>query len=355
MRKLGFNDLKVSPLNNSIARGISISFSFNIPSNEIRMSLQGELFSDDGKFICALHERTLWKDRMEGSRHGQFKIPVYSGSFDRSDLSSTFIQMVGTLDSQAIEHVESARQINRKKDAVFIVKLSATTLDPSLQVTNNVYIRQLKNTVIKLPAFADAEVPFESRLRLLAASSESMEYKLYSSGEIRLTIPASDWIQDYQRQLGLGKHVIIESSLPDLERTEIPKNLNGEEKALAERLTKSFEILVNMQNELNKGEWGNVVEESVKLFELIKKNNTGFIKKLMSESTGLTSEKVQSLTEALDKLYSYAAELHHPVDRESREVKQPFVGEKEDAQMIYSISLSFVNLLSRKLSKSVKN
>ena len=96
------------------------------------------------------------------------------------------------------------------------------------------------------------------------------------------------------------------------------------------------------------------MEESVKLFELVKKNNTGVIKRLMSESTGLTLDKVQSLTEALDRLYGYAAELHHPVDRENKEVKPPFVGEKEDAQMIYFISLSFVNMLSRKLSKSVK-
>ena len=48
MRNLGFKNLKVSPLNNSVARGISISFNFDIPSNEIRISLQGELFSEDG-------------------------------------------------------------------------------------------------------------------------------------------------------------------------------------------------------------------------------------------------------------------------------------------------------------------
>ena len=60
-------------------------------------------------------------------------------------------------------------------------------------------------------------------MSLVVVHTGSMEYKLYSSGEIRLTIPASDWIQDCQRQLGLGKHVIIESSLPDLESTELPK------------------------------------------------------------------------------------------------------------------------------------
>lgn len=75
----------------------------------------------------------------------------------------------------------------------------------------------------------------------------------------------------------------------------------------------------------------------------------------MSESTGLAPDKVQGLTEALDKLYGYAADLHHPVDRENKRVKQPFAGEKKDAQMIYFISLSFTNLLSRKLSKSVKD
>ena len=352
---MGFNNLKISPLNNSVARGIVILFSFDIPRNEIRVSLQGELFSEDGKFICALNERTLWNDIIEGSRYGQFMLPVYSSNFDRFDLSKTFIQMVGILDSLAIEHVESVRQINKKKDAVFIVKLSATTLDPGLQLMNNIYVSQLKNSNTKFLTFADTEVLNDKQVNLVVASSGHMEYKLYSSGEIRLTIPASDWIQDYQRQLGLGKHVIIESSLPDLESTELPKNVNEEEKTLAERLTKSYEILVNMQNELNKGEWGDVVEESVKLFELVKKDNTGVIKKLMSESTGLASDKVQSLTEALDKLYGYAADLHHPVDRENKKVKQPFVGEKEDAQMIYFISLSFVNMLSKKLSKSVKH
>lgn len=352
---MGFNDLKINPLNNSSARGLAISFVFNIPRNEIRVSLQGELLSEDGKFICTLNERTLWKDRMEGSGHGQFIMPVYPGNSERIGSSNNSIQMVGTLDSLAIEHIESVRQINVKKDAVFIVKLSATTLDPRLQIMNNVYISHLRNPSINFPAFAEREVPYDKQVTLVVAPGGNMDYKLYSSGEIRLTIPASDWIHDYQRQLGLGKHVIIESSLPDLESTDLPKNVNEEKKTLAERLQKSYEILVNMQNELNKGEWGNVVEESVKLFELVKKDNAGVIKKLMSESTGLALDKVQSLTEALDKLYGFAAELHHPVDRENKKVKQPFLGEKEDAQMIYFISLSLVNMLSKKLSKSVRN
>ena len=164
--------------------------------------------------------------------------------------------MVGTLDILAIEHIESVRQINSKKDVVFIVKLSATALDPNLQVMNNVYVSQLRTPVIKFPAFADAEIPYDKRMSLVVAPTGSMEYKLYNSAEIKLTIPASDWIQDYQRQLGLGKHVIIESSLPDLESIELPKNVNEEEKTLADRLTKSYEILVNMQNELNIGEMG---------------------------------------------------------------------------------------------------
>lgn len=191
---MGFSDLKINPLNNSATRGITISFVFKVPNNEIRVSLQGELFSEDGKFICALNERTLWKDSIEGSNHGQFKIPVYPGNLDRSDFNSTSIQMVGILDSIAIEHVESVRQINKKRDAVFIVKLSATTLDPNIQVMNSVYVNQIKGSNIKFPAFAEGEVPYDKQVNLVVAPGGNMKYKLYSSGEIRLTIPASDWI-----------------------------------------------------------------------------------------------------------------------------------------------------------------
>ena len=111
-------------------------------------------------------------------------------------ISLHFYSNGGTLDNLVIEHVESVRQINRKKDVVFIVKLSAITLDQSLEVINNVYAGQLKTPFIKFPAFDDAEIPYNKRMSLVVAHTGSMEYKLYGSGEIKVTIPASDWIKD---------------------------------------------------------------------------------------------------------------------------------------------------------------
>ena len=352
---MGFSDLRISPLTDSPARGIAISFNFEHPRNEIPLTLQGEIYSEDGKFLGPLNSRNLWKNSLEGSIHGQYEIPAYQ--YDpRLIIGKTGspYQMTGMFDQLTVEFIESVRQKNKKRDVIFIVSLSATILDHGLRMMNNVYVSHRKNPNIAFPAFADSEVPYDKRLNVVVAVGD-MALKLYNSGELRISIPASDWIHDYQERLGLGRHLIIESKLPELEKLELQGNQNNDQKILSQRLSKSIEIVKDIQKEFNKGEWGTVVEESVKLFELIGKDNKGIIKNLITESTGISNEKAQSLTDALDKLYGYAADLHHPVDRDTKGVKQPFFGEKEDAELIYTVSLSIVNLLERKLVKSLRN
>lgn len=107
-----------------------------------------------------------------------------------------------------------------------------------------------------------------------------------------------------------------------------------------------------MEAELRDGEWGSVVMK-LRDMELFKVNVTTSIKKMISKTTSLEEDKAGELTMAIEKLRSYASDLHHVVDFKG--VKEVYTGGKEDAYMAYMLAASLTNLLAKKFSKIVQS
>jgi hypothetical protein len=161
------------------------------------------------------------------------------------------------------------------------------------------------------------------------------------------TIKSSDWVNDFQEPLGLGRFLIIEVPTPKLNALDMA-TLSGEERDFIDRLNKAYETIKEMELELRNGDWGNVVMK-LRNIELFKVNVTKFIKKMISDTTSIEEDKAGELTTAIEKLRQYASDLHHVVS--SGKVKDVYTGGKEDAYLAYLLVASITNVLTRKFVK----
>ena len=178
-----------------------------------------------------------------------------------------------------------------------------------------------------------------------------LSYYTYVSNDCSIIIPSSDWLHDFQEPLGIGRFMVIEIPDPRLLDDSL-KYGSDELKTLIERIDSSQKIFKTMERLLTEGEWGRVIEESRKFFELYTKNVKGNIKKLIEKSTGISEESATKLTTALDNLEDYSNALHHSVNTKGPDSGTPtnvFTGGKEDAYLTFNLCASILNLVSKKV------
>ncbi|MBT9163814.1 MAG: hypothetical protein DDT24_00734 [Chloroflexi bacterium] len=112
-----------------------------------------------------------------------------------------------------------------------------------------------------------------------------------------------------------------------------------------------------MDKDLLSGEWREVVKKSREFWDLFHKESKqldvrAFIKRLITETTGLEEDKSGNIVKGVNQLYGYASDLLHPVGGSG--VKDIFVGGKEDAYLIYSLAASFLNMIVSKFKLSLQ-
>lgn len=146
-------------------------------------------------------------------------------------------------------------------------------------------------------------------------------------------------------KLGLGGFLVVEIPFFELDGLE-HSSLSDEERDLKKRLQVATRTLEEMQNDLRTGEWSGVVAK-LRDMELFKVHIGNFVKKIIQESTGLNDGKIGELTLAMDKLKSYASELHHKID-DGGTIHDEYTGGKEDAYLAYTLTASLINLISKK-------
>lgn len=161
--------------------------------------------------------------------------------------------------------------------------------------------------------FRGIAIPSKIRLKCNKSVTESTPIRILVSGDYdqllecqgkRLrktcTIRSSDWINDFQEPMGIGRFFIVEVPTPELNAIDVTA-LSGEHKNFIDRLNKAYETIEEMEQDLRNGEWGNVVMK-LRNIELFKVNFTNFIKKMISETTSIEEVKAGELTLAIEKL-----------------------------------------------------
>ncbi len=166
-------------------------------------------------------------------------------------------------------------------------------------------------------------------INILTSPGSLFTYHKYKLSGITIAIPSSDWRQDFQEPLGIGRFMVIEIPELDPEDSNI-KNIPGDIKILVDRISNSKNILKCMEKYINDGDWGRVIEESRKFFELYDKDVKRKIKEMIINSTGISDDSATKFTTGIDNLFSYSSTLHHSVSKEGNdsEVNTAFSGEK---------------------------
>jgi hypothetical protein len=335
----------VAPLGTSVVPAIRVSFRETLQPDTIPISTGGIVLTEDDKFLSDL--------TMLSMSPPQSNINLrYLGDYNANNMTYVY-EMLFRLDKQALDYIEGARLRNKKRDVVLKFAVSTFTINSQLKLGHfgTLQAPQFQNTPIVYSAQTGRNDTTNINLRIVVAEQWNVMGTNFAKQTLSYTIRSSDWVNDFQSLMGLGKFLIVEIPQPG---TEDLSGFGKEslEVELRNRLDKAINILQAMESELNKGNWGDVVGDSRNLIELFRKPSEikEYIKEMIATTTSIDSGKASSFTESIDKLFGYASDLHHIVNDAGKMKTEVYTGGKEDAYMVYMLSTSLVNLLRRKFS-----
>lgn len=325
----------VKVFSESIIPAIQLEIIEELDDDTILLKVEGFVLTEDQKYITNIVESTF-----DSAGHSYIS---KTNEVDKGiGKTKSKRKIMFTLDKKALDHLEEQRQKSKNKDVVLELLLNLAYLKHSAKLGKFFeFSHEGANIIASTPQVNTGN----NNLRILVNDDLTNTLLLYHTVSVgkKLTIKASDWVNDYQEALGIGKFLLVEVPVPELKALR-NVTLSPEHEDFMNRLNKAYQTIEEMEAKLRDGEWGTVVSK-------LRVNVTKFIKKMIGETTSLEEDKAGDLTVAIEKLRSYASELHHVVG--SQGVKEVYTGGKEDAYMAYMLAASLTNLLARKFSKIV--
>ncbi len=155
---------------------------------------------------------------------------------------------------------------------------------------------------------------------------------------INISIPSSDWVNDFCPIYNVGDFLIYE--LPLL---EIPNTKSD----LDEKLKRAIEAINNMKKHIINGDWKEVIKSSRPIWELTR--NEAAIKNCLITS-GYNEEVYNAFNSTINGLFKFSSKFIHELKLgKSQALLKEVNVSKEDAYMIYSSSVNIVYLISKKI------
>lgn len=347
----------VKPLDRSVVPGLAVLIEYELEETRVRLIMGGYVVAVDGKIVGSLMpgypEISVGQER---SDLFWYYTPDSISAESHGAKSTSLQDLFCTLDKRGLEHIENLRLMDPKKDMhlSFVLISDLSSINARMgDFTHGAPVDD-RYPVMSTHGQGDRSHP---NLQILVSPNQMLCEVRRSVTRLSHTIKANDWLYDFAPVLGLGQFLVVEILKPDIDMAK-PSELTAEVEEFFNRLERAREIVDQMDKDLQCGEWGNVVEESRKFWELFVQksgqvNVQGFIKRLIADTTGLEEDKSQKLITGIGSLYSYASDLHHSVDDSG--VKNVFVGGKEDAYLTYSLAASFLNLIVSKFKWSLRS
>lgn len=174
--------------------------------------------------------------------------------------------------------------------------------------------------------------------------------------EFMTRISSSDWVNEYQRRLGLGKFLLLEVPF-DLEDV-IARLEHAKDREFAARVVEAARALDQAHQLLREGRWRDSVRQSRDALEILQKGKLEkegisvkqAIKDLV-EQAGLPSTAGDDLTQTIDRLYSFGSATH-PVQKKEQ-IVDIAVFEREDALFLITCVASVTSMIAKKLERSI--
>jgi hypothetical protein len=227
------------------------------------------------------------------------------------------INFLAPLSRIALSKIEDARHRNNG-DAVLRIQTEFTCVEPVFGV--------LKNKVTPKKIY---DMPYLKNETLI-------QYKTYySNDEVR--IPQSVWVSKFLPVFENKKYQLIELPIPQF---------TGGDENLHKRIDAAIKCIPKMEAARNNGEWSEVIDKSRKIWELI--NDKGSIETLFNNAD-MDAEAIDTFKTFIDQLYKLGCKFNHTVDKKRTNPMKENHASKEDAELIYTVSLSLLNFVSRKV------
>jgi hypothetical protein len=271
------------------------------------------------------------------------------------NITTTSRELIFTLDKNAIDYIEELRHNHPNGSVVLRFELNVVLLLHELRLGG--YKPHDRNS--KEPAILSSPydpIRPDNNFNILVTPEIQGIFSYHVTHDIKeYGIGSGQWISDFQKPLGIGNFLITPITPNKLK--DIPEQqLTEDEIKFRKRLVKAYQTLSEMERLLRIGEWGSVVKQSRELLELFEKDETKFIKETLVQTTSILEEKSQSFVDGIGKLYDYAHGLHHSVINKGEQRGNPmpvYTGGKEDAYMVYALSTSIINLLTKKFQEKI--
>lgn len=152
-------------------------------------------------------------------------------------------------------------------------------------------------------------------------------------------IPSSEWIHDFAPKFEQTKYQVFE--IP------IPFALDGKTD-LSSRLNAAIGSLQEMERAKIVGDWQSVIKESRPVWELIR--NRQEIDDVISNSE-FNNDTITSFKKMIDSLFDFSSKFIHREARNKTLMPLNNVS-KEDAELIFNLGVSVVNLIAKKIIRA---
>lgn len=237
-----------------------------------------------------------------------------------NSITTQSVQLISTLSTKAIQFIEDERERNREKSVdlqfEFVLKSLSFSFNP-----NGVGGPQNNDSVLEI--------------------SITKPY-------VHFTIKQSDWINHFSENIGIGRFLLLELSIPKNHKP--PKYWEK----LYSNLTRN---LTDMDSCIKKGDWGGAMSIGRKFAENIKigdgkpghqrfKNE---LNKILKDDQH-TDKGIENLHDAIWNFFEFTSKYIHEKDTQGNPRDQ-VIPNKEDAYFVYSLSVGLLNLIGKKLSK----
>lgn len=151
-----------------------------------------------------------------------------------------------------------------------------------------------------------------------------------------VTISSSEWLHDFSPAFERSRYQVFEVPIPEFA---------NDQSELSKRLSSAIHSLRLMEEAKLAGDWETVLKESRPVWELIR--NRGEIQLILQQDE-LNDDSVKAFNAMVESLFNFSSKFIHRESR-TKEVMPINKARKEDAELIYSLAVSLVNLLCKKI------
>lgn len=337
---MNFTEPRITVESAAVTATLRLTTVLQYEARELPIMVDGALYTETDRLLAPLQpeprigpsHQYLYPDDANGSRLDQ-----------RAHLA-----FWAPLSARHLDVIEELREKNRKGDAILKAKLSVqfqklkVELVDLGQTVRHVEAspptsKQAKRNVHAIDFLSRETGPKHTGPTVLSTRSHVVEQDVFSQ-TLSATIPGSDWLNDFSPALGRGRFLVVE--VPDTSIEVVPA-------ALQERFARAVKAVADARTKLYAGEWSEVCEELRVLYEVLR--SWPELDALLMSEYG--DNAASAFSSGIRGFFDFASKFLHSIARDGKSLNPVQAANKEDAQLLYGLAASTLNMIARKWAR----